>query len=278
MGWSTRRSQATNPPRSRTPPSSAPTTAGRRPAVHRPLDDRPEDQAEPADREQGAGRIGAPGLRAPRVGDEQRSPHQAGGDHRDVDQEDRAPPEVGEQQPPGHRADGDPQPDGAGPDADGPGPLAGVAEDVVDDREAGGDGHRRARPHQPSPGDQRSDAAREGGAQGAAPEDGEAGEEEPLAPVPVGHAPGDQEQAAEHHGVGVDDPLELVGGGLQLLDQGGQGHVQDGVVQVDHQDGDAEDGERGPARLRPTLRARGSPELAPGQGLWLRGWLNECSI
>ena len=222
----------------------------------RALDDRPEDQPQASDREQGAGRVGGPRVLTSRLGNQQQGPRQAGRDHRDVDQEDRSPPEVLEQRATRHRPNGDAEPDRPGPHANRPGPRMGIAEDVIDDGQARRDHHRRTGPHQPPPDDEGIDASREGGTERAAPEDDQAADEEPLAPVAVGQAAGDEQQAPEHHRVGVDDPLELVGGGLQLLHQGGQGHVQDGVVEVDHQHGDAEDRERRP-RVAPACRARG---------------------
>src|ERR1035437_9840975 len=110
------------------------------------------------------------------------------------------------------------------PQADGPSPLGGVAEDVVDDREARRDGHGGARPHERPPRDEGIDAPREGGAERATPENDQPGAEERLAPEAVGQAAGHEQQAPEHHRVGVDDPLELVGGGLQLLRPRGQRH------------------------------------------------------
>ena len=54
---------------------------------------------------------------------------------RDVDPEHRAPPEVLEQQPAGHRTDRHAEPGEAGPHGDRPAPLAGVTEDVGEDRQ-----------------------------------------------------------------------------------------------------------------------------------------------
>src|SRR5205807_10163653 len=62
--------------------------------------------------------IGVAGL-----GDEAEPRRRADDGHRDVDQEDRAPPEVGEQQAAEHRADGHADADSGGPDSDGARPL-----------------------------------------------------------------------------------------------------------------------------------------------------------
>jgi len=155
MGWSECHSQATNPATRATPPTSAAITSG---------DDHPwagpsmmpRECRQAADRQQGTGRIGAPGICAPRLGDQQQGPHQAGGDHRDVDQEHRPPPEVGQEQPARDWPDGDSEPDRPRPHADRPCPLGGVAEDVVDDREARRDGHGGPGPHERPPRDEGS--------------------------------------------------------------------------------------------------------------------------
>ena len=52
-------------------------------------------------------------------------------------------------------------------------------------------------------------------------EHAEAAEEGPLAPEAVAERPGRQQQAGEHEGVGVDDPVELGGGGPQVLLEAG---------------------------------------------------------
>ena len=49
-----------------------------------------------------------------------------------------------------------------------------------------------------------------------AAEHDEADDEDPLAPVAVAEAAGGEEQAGEHEQVGVDDPLQLPGGGVEV--------------------------------------------------------------
>ena len=67
------------------------------------------------------------------------------------------------------------------------------------------------------------DRSGEGGADRPQCEHGEPDQEEPLAAEPVGQRPSDEQQAGEHHGVGVDDPLELARRGMQVPDEGRAG-------------------------------------------------------
>jgi hypothetical protein len=59
----------------------------------------------------------------------------------------------------------------------------------------------------------------------------QAGQECPLAAEAVRGAAGHQQQPGEHHHVGVDDPLQLACGRVQVADQGGQHDVEHRVVQ-----------------------------------------------
>ena len=87
-----------------------------------------------------------------------------------------------------------------------------------------------------------------------AAEDHQPGHEDPLAADPVAQRPEGEEQAGEHHGVGVDHPLQLAGAGTQAAGDRREGHVENGVVQTDEEEGDAQHGQRGPppAPWRPT--------------------------
>ena len=68
-----------------------------------------------------------------------------------------------------------------------------------------------------------------------------------LASEPVAEATCGKQQAGEHEGVGVDDPLQAARAGVQLARERGQGHVHDRVVHDDHEQRDAEHGEDLPA-------------------------------
>ena len=131
---------------------------------------------------------------------------------RDVDEEDRAPPEVLEQEAAERRARcATPRPATRGPDADRLGPLARVGEDVGEDRQGRRHDERAADAHQRPGADQlRPASADERGADGArAPKSDEADARTPRAAEPVAEAAGGEQQPGEHERVRVDDPLQL---------------------------------------------------------------------
>ena len=75
----------------------------------------------------------------------------------------------------------------------------------------------------------------------------QADHEHPLAPVPVAEAATGEEQAGEHQEVGVDDPLQLTGGGVEVDGERRQGHVDDRAVEHGDEHGEADDGEDRPS-------------------------------
>jgi hypothetical protein len=87
-------------------------------------------------------------------------------------------------------------------------------EEVVDDRQARRDRHRRSRTHHGAPANQEVNPGGKGSAEGAAPEDHESDQKEPLATVAVREAATHHHQTTEDHGVRIDDPLQLAGCGL----------------------------------------------------------------
>ena len=139
--------------------------------------------------------------------------------------------------------------------ADGTGTLRRVAEDVVDDRQRGGDRQGRAYPHDRPPRDQESHRTREPGARGGSAEEGQTDEEEAPAAESIGQTASDQQEPGKDHRVGVDDPLQAARGRVQLAHKSRERHVQDRVVHVDHQGGDADH------------RQGGSPD-PPASGAW----------
>ena len=64
---------------------------------------------------------------------------------------------------------------------------------------------------------------------------GQSGQQHALAAEPVGQAAEGEQQRGEDEVVGVDDPLQLGGGGMQLAHQGGKRHVHQGRVEVDEE-------------------------------------------
>lgn len=168
------------------------------------------------------------------------------GDDGHVDEEDRAPPEVLQEE----AADGGP---GGGAD-DGhraPHTDRGVALDLVVEGQADerqGRGHHDGGPHaqQGAGEDERPDGGRQGGREGGQAEDAQAEDVHPPVADPVAQGARAQQQAREDEGVGVDDPQLLGLGGMQLLAEPGQGRVEDGVVQADHEQAQGDDGEEAP--------------------------------
>ena len=69
----------------------------------------------------------------------------------------------------------------------------------------------------------------------------------PLAAEPVAERPRRQQQAGEHERVAVDHPLELAVGGVEVAHERGQRHVEDGVVEGDHHEAQAEHQQDPPA-------------------------------
>ena len=157
-----------------------------------------------------------------------------------------APPELLQQCAGDHRADGGAGPGEAGPRGDGPGPLLG-REHRRDDRQRGGHDERRADAHDPAADDDLPGRRGQPGDQEAPAEHAEPAEEGPLAPEPVAEGPGGQEQPGEHEGVRVDDPVELGGGGAQVLLQAGGRHVEGRDRHDDEDEGQAHDPEEEPA-------------------------------
>ena len=137
----------------------------------------------------------------------------------------------------------------ADPDADRHGPLAGVGEDVGEDRQRRRHDQRGADAHHRAGRDQRVDAAGERGGRRADAEDDEAEGERALPPEAVAEAAGGEQQAGEHERVGVDDPLELAGGRAEVAHQGRQRHVEDRVVDDDHEQAEAQHAEGEPAAI-----------------------------
>ena len=164
-----------------------------------------------------------------------------------VDQEHRTPPEVLEEPASGHGPDGDPQPGHGRPHADGLRPLPGVGEDVGQDRQGRGhDGGAADAHHRPGADEHARRAGERRGGRTEA-EDGQAHLEGAAAPEAVRQHAGGQEQAGEHQHVRVDDPLLLARRGSQVLDERGEGHVEDRVVDPDDEQAQAEHRERPPA-------------------------------
>ena len=82
------------------------------------------------------------------------------------------------------------------------------------------------------------------------PKTARAADGQPLAAEPVAQHPGRQQHRGQHQQVGVGEPLQLRGRGVQVGGDVGQGHVEDGHVETDDQEGQRGGAERPPARRR----------------------------
>jgi hypothetical protein len=187
------------------------------PAAGGGLDQPPHDGAEAEDREDGTGHVDVVvrgvGCEA---GDQDRAGHQGDAEERQVDEEDRAPAEVLEQQAARDGPQRDRQPRHRSPQGDGAGPLAGIGEHVGEDRQRGRHHERGARAHDRPGQDQLVGGGGERRGERAGGEDAQADEQRALAAAPVAQRAGGEQQPGEHQGVGVDDPLQLAGGGLEV--------------------------------------------------------------
>ena len=190
--------------------------------------------------EQHAEHVDPAGPRVTRLGDQQRHQDHAGNDHRHVDQEDRAPPEVLQQRAAEDRADRHGETDRTGPDPDGPTTLARV-EDVGDDRQRHRHDGRAADPHQGAGRDELAGALGVRGEQRRQAEQHQTDHQEALAAGAVAEHPEGEQQPGEDQRVGVDGPLQLALAGAEAVHRVGQraqGDVEDRVVEDDHEEAD----------------------------------------
>ena len=216
------------------------------PARRRRLDDAPQQHGEADGGEEGtdeveAGRGGIGG-----VGHQQGCGDHPDDDHRHVDEEHRAPPEVLEQQAAGDGTHGDADACYTGPYPDGLLPLVGLDEDVGEDRERRRHDQRSPHAHEPAAEDEMAGRAGQRRQHGPDAEDDDPDAQRPLAAEPIAQAAGREQQPREHQCVAVDDPLQLAEGRVQVPDEGREGDVQDRVVQPDHGQAHAQHGQDPP--------------------------------
>ncbi len=200
-----------------------------------------------------------------RLGQQDPPDGQADQHQRDVDQEDRAPPEVLQQEAAEQRSDRGAHGGDGAPDADGERPLTAVGEDLAQDRQRGRHDHRAADAEQRPRHDQQVRVVREGRHGRGHAEQGVAEEEDASAPDAVAQRAEQDQQRGTDQRIGVDDPEQFDRTGLEVLGDGGDGHVQHGGVDGDQQQADAEDDEHhppvgtGPGRPTAQRGGRGRP-------------------
>ena len=185
--------------------------------------------------------------RVARLGNEQASGDDRGGDDRDVHDEHRTPPEVVEQEAADDRTQGDADAGGRGPDADGHRAFTGVGEDAGQQGqgrrhdERGTGAHDRPRDHELTD----ATGERRGGRRD--PEDGEPEQQGAPPSEAVAERAREEQQTGEHERVRVDHPLELADVGFEVAYERRQRDVDDRVVDHDDQEADAQHDECEPA-------------------------------
>ena len=151
---------------------------------------------------------------------------------RQVDEEHGTPRELLQQQSANERAKTDADAGDAGPDGDGARPFLG-REDVDDDGQGGGHDECGTHAHGGAGHDQFATGGRERGRQAGQPEDDQAALQRSGAAEPVTQRAHDQQQSGEHDDVGINHPLQLRAGRREGCLDGGQRHIEDGVVEAD---------------------------------------------
>ena len=153
----------------------------------------------------------------PRLRDEPEREHERGDADRDVDEEDPWPGEVLRQHAAENQADGGAADRDRCPDAQRPRALLALGERRGDDRKCGRRDQRRAETLQRTRTDEHALARGKSVEERRAREDYEPDQEDPLPAEQVAGAAAEQQKAAEHEGVGVDDPLQVALGQVEVL-------------------------------------------------------------
>ena len=219
IGSATRRSHHRKAPSSATDAAEQSDDRAGRPAPLRGFDDRVHEDAEAGRGERGSEQIERAGLGIAALRDVADPEQQRRNRERHVDHEDGRPAEPLEQEPAGERAEPDPDCRESGPDGDRL-PAFRSGEEVGDDRERGGHDQRSAHAHGRSHGDHLVGRVGDQGAEAGEAEDRHARLKRKLAPEAVAERAEDEQQAGEDEQVGVDHPLQLRGGGVELVLQG----------------------------------------------------------
>ena len=159
------------------------------------------------------------GRGVPRRRDEQQPADDRHRRDRHIDQENRTPPEVFEQPASGDRSGGHADAHHGGPQADRLGARYRVGEDVRDQRQGGREDHRGADAHRGASPDQGVRRVHLRGYCGGDRKQREPGTEKTTPTITVAQAAGRQHQTGHDQGVGVDDPLQLRGIGVEFARQ-----------------------------------------------------------
>ena len=171
---------------------------------------------------------------------------EGGDEQRHVDPEDRRPREAAHQRAADDRSEGDAGAAGGGPCAMALARSRGSPNTLTRIDSVVGMMQRAAEAHDAAAGDEHGGRAGGRGDDRAAEEGRQAGEQCVPAAEPVAEAAGGEQQPGEHDGVGGDDPLQLGRAGAEVVDQAGDGDVDDGVVDGGDDQGEHEHAEDAP--------------------------------
>jgi len=186
---------------------------------------------------------------------------------RNVDEEDPGPRERVGEDPAEEQADGAAADRDRRPHAHRFGPLRAFSEGRGHDREGGRRHERRAEALDSACDDQPGLALCEAADQRRDRKDDDAEEEHALAPDQVARAATEQEESAEEQRVGVDDPLQVRIGHVEVVLDRRQSDVHDRRVEDDHELREADEDENDPG----IDRAGRAGAIGHGGRRYLRG-------
>jgi len=176
---------------------------------------------------------------------EERPADQRHRDHRQIHEEDRVPLVVFQQQPADDRPHTDTQPENGGPDGNGLRAFF-AREGGADDGERRGHDGRAADAQEGAGRDQHLGGRGQGGPQRSDAEHHQAELQGFLAPDAVANRAHRQQQRGKDQHIGIDDPLQIAGRGAEIVRDRGKSDVEDGVVQADHDQRNADEDQADP--------------------------------
>jgi hypothetical protein len=107
--------------------------------------------------------------------------------------------------------------------------------------------HRRGQAEQCPRGDELTSGARVGAGQRGRAEHDQCAGQQPLAAEPVPEQAGREQCCGQHQAVGVDEPLQIAGRGMQVGGERGQRQVEHCQVEPDHENAQRQRAECPPA-------------------------------
>jgi len=227
---------------------------GAGPSLHRAFDDREQQRGEADHRQHGTAGIERGGFVVLRARRPDGHRGEDDGDGEDVDEE-RGTPPVGGKDPPVGEEEADEErseratgPGESGPDGDRLRSLGG-REDRRDDRQGGGHDECGPDAHDRAGADDQVDRVDERAEQRADAEQQQSALQGALAAEPVADRASRQQQASEDDRIGVDDPLQVGGGGAERLLDRRDRDVQPRHGHDDHHQTEAHDAEQEPATV-----------------------------